>query len=207
MDDTGVFLHCFLNVIRRAKSGKQSVVIDAGHGGKDAGAIGGNVKEKDITLDVSKKVEKTSLYEKWFGASGFYAHRNSQRGRGSGTLVFIAIFISTMTILTFLSFADSLKASMLKALGGKADEYREIISTEKRTYMYDAEWNDSLRSILEGKDKVTDTFSVMYSDQHVDINESPYFYNEELKRLSDNGHGPVSHVYEMGCNAEDMEKA
>ena len=154
----------------------------------------------------SKKVEKTSLYEKWFGASGFYAHRNSQRGRGSGTLVFIAIFISTMTILTFLSFADSLKASMLKALGGKADEYREIISTEKRTYMYDAEWNDSLRSILEGKDKVTDTFSVMYSDQHVDINESPYFYNEELKRLSDNGHGPVSHVYEMGCNAEDMEK-
>ena len=46
------------NVIRRAKSGKQSVVIDAGHGGKDAGAIGGNVKEKDITLDVSKRVEK-----------------------------------------------------------------------------------------------------------------------------------------------------
>ena len=154
----------------------------------------------------SKKVEKVSWSEKWFGVSGFYAHRNSQRGRGSEKLVFIAIFMSTMTILTVLSFADSMKASMLKALGGKADEYREIISAEKRTNMYDAEWNDSLRSILEGKDKVTDTFSVMYSDQHVNINESPYFYNEELKRLSDNGHGPVSHVYEMGCNAEDMEK-
>ena len=37
---------------------KQSVVIDAGHGGKDTGAIGGNIYEKDITLDISKRVEK-----------------------------------------------------------------------------------------------------------------------------------------------------
>ena len=68
----------------------------------------------------SKKAEKTSLVERWFGAAGFYAHRNSRRGRGNGKLVFIAIFISTLTILTVLSFTDSLKASMLKALGGKA---------------------------------------------------------------------------------------
>ena len=36
----------------------KTVVIDAGHGGKDTGAIGiGGLKEKDIVLDVSKKVE------------------------------------------------------------------------------------------------------------------------------------------------------
>ena len=34
----------------------QTVVIDAGHGGKDPGAIGKKAKEKDITLAVAKKV-------------------------------------------------------------------------------------------------------------------------------------------------------
>lgn len=38
--------------------GKIYVVIDPGHGGSDCGAIRGSVKEKDITLDVSKRVEK-----------------------------------------------------------------------------------------------------------------------------------------------------
>ncbi len=39
-------------------SGSRKIVIDAGHGGSDAGAIGGGIKEKDITLDISKRVEK-----------------------------------------------------------------------------------------------------------------------------------------------------
>ena len=38
-------------------SGKHKVVIDAGHGGTDVGATGGGIYEKDITLDVSKRVE------------------------------------------------------------------------------------------------------------------------------------------------------
>ena len=37
--------------------GKKRVVIDAGHGGTDHGAIRDDTSEKDITLDVSKKVE------------------------------------------------------------------------------------------------------------------------------------------------------
>lgn len=32
------------------------VVIDAGHGGKDPGSISGGVKEKDVTLDIAKKL-------------------------------------------------------------------------------------------------------------------------------------------------------
>ena len=33
-----------------------TIIIDAGHGGKDPGAIGHNQKEKDITLDIAKKL-------------------------------------------------------------------------------------------------------------------------------------------------------
>lgn len=36
--------------------GTKKVVIDAGHGGTDYGAIRNNINEKDITLDVSKQV-------------------------------------------------------------------------------------------------------------------------------------------------------
>lgn len=32
--------------------------MDAGHGGTDCGAIGGGIQEKDITLDIAKRVEK-----------------------------------------------------------------------------------------------------------------------------------------------------
>lgn len=37
--------------------GVRKVVIDAGHGGTDYGAIRNNINEKDITLDVAKRVE------------------------------------------------------------------------------------------------------------------------------------------------------
>ncbi len=38
-------------------NGKKRIVIDAGHGGTDVGATGGGIYEKNITLDVSEKVE------------------------------------------------------------------------------------------------------------------------------------------------------
>ena len=42
-------------IIKR-KSGEKVVVIDPGHGGTDYGAIRAGINEKDITLDVSKRV-------------------------------------------------------------------------------------------------------------------------------------------------------
>ena len=41
---------------KAAQGGKKLVVIDAGHGGHDTGAQGGGRNEKDITLDVAKRV-------------------------------------------------------------------------------------------------------------------------------------------------------
>lgn len=37
---------------------QMTVVLDAGHGGKDPGALGSKVKEKDVTLDVALKLGK-----------------------------------------------------------------------------------------------------------------------------------------------------
>ena len=48
-----------LNFSRKVNKKEYTVVIDAGHGGKDPGAIGfGKYKEKDIVLSVAKKLEK-----------------------------------------------------------------------------------------------------------------------------------------------------
>ena len=40
------------------REGARIVVIDPGHGGNDVGAIRGDITEKDITLDVSKRVKE-----------------------------------------------------------------------------------------------------------------------------------------------------
>ena len=51
-----IILMCFISADVFAQANKiQTVVIDAGHGGKDPGAIGKKGKEKDITLAVAKK--------------------------------------------------------------------------------------------------------------------------------------------------------
>lgn len=34
------------------------IYLDAGHGGKDSGAIGNGLKEKDVTLNICKRIEK-----------------------------------------------------------------------------------------------------------------------------------------------------
>lgn len=41
-----------------SKIPSKRIIIDAGHGGTDYGAIRGSINEKDITLDVAKKIQK-----------------------------------------------------------------------------------------------------------------------------------------------------
>ena len=40
------------------KKGIRTIVIDPGHGGKDPGAVGKKLKEKDVTLDIARRVAK-----------------------------------------------------------------------------------------------------------------------------------------------------
>lgn len=51
-----VALACSLFPLLSAQAGRV-VVIDPGHGGRDNGAVWGGVKEKDLNLDVAKRVE------------------------------------------------------------------------------------------------------------------------------------------------------
>lgn len=44
-------------VLPKFKSGRRSVVLDAGHGGSDYGAIRAGINEKDINLDVTKRIQ------------------------------------------------------------------------------------------------------------------------------------------------------
>lgn len=45
------------NIILPKCNGKKSVVLDAGHGGADYGAMRAGINEKDINLDIAKRVE------------------------------------------------------------------------------------------------------------------------------------------------------
>ncbi len=164
-----------------------------------------------IIGDKKRKKEKTSPAERLFGVSGFYAHRNRLRNRGGGNAVFIAVFVSVALLLTVLSFAGSVRATMRRIVGGTVDEYRELLYEDRISnggiscYTYDDEWVEHINAALEGKSGITDIFSAMTSVYGYG-QMSPYFYDEELKRLNDHGHGSLYHIYEMGCKADDMEK-
>jgi len=45
-------------ILPSKSSGKNTVVIDAGHGGHDPGAVGGRKREKDLVLQISKRLRK-----------------------------------------------------------------------------------------------------------------------------------------------------
>lgn len=47
-----------VNLLIPAKEGEKLVVIDAGHGGVDPGALGGSIREKDVNLNIALKLEK-----------------------------------------------------------------------------------------------------------------------------------------------------
>ncbi len=47
-----------LEIVEPKKSEKLTIVIDAGHGGEDPGAVANGVSEKDINLNMAKKLEK-----------------------------------------------------------------------------------------------------------------------------------------------------
>jgi len=48
----------YIMPVSRSRSKHERIVIDAGHGGHDSGAVGGSKKEKDIVLQIAKRLNK-----------------------------------------------------------------------------------------------------------------------------------------------------
>ncbi len=79
------------------------VVIDAGHGGKDKGAIWGGVRESDVNLKVARKVETllkargipvtmTRRIDQWVALS-----RRAQISNGKRNAIFVSIHFNATT--------------------------------------------------------------------------------------------------------------
>jgi len=63
------------NKVKYCSHKNELIVIDAGHGGHDSGAVGGSKKEKDLVLSIAKKVGK-ELKKRGYSV---YLTRNSNR--------------------------------------------------------------------------------------------------------------------------------
>ncbi|MEO1856111.1 MAG: N-acetylmuramoyl-L-alanine amidase [Rubritalea sp.] len=99
-----IFALCFLigNGMLHA-GGYRNVVIDAGHGGKDKGAIWGGVRESDLNLKVARKVETllkargipvtmTRRSDKWVTLS-----RRAQISNSKRNALFVSIHFNATT--------------------------------------------------------------------------------------------------------------
>ena len=100
------------------------VCIDAGHGGKDSGAVGGGVKEKDIVLSISKKLRD---YLKTYGVEVYMTRESdiynsvttkAKKGNDSKADLFISIHCNSATsqdangveVLVYKNAGDNKKA-------------------------------------------------------------------------------------------------
>ena len=90
------------NSLNRSQNRPMTVVIDAGHGGKDPGAIGKyGTKEKDVVLDITKRVGR--MLEKKTGIKVVYTRtedvfiplwRRTQIANEAGGKLFMSVHVN-----------------------------------------------------------------------------------------------------------------
>lgn len=121
-------------------TGNTLVVIDPGHGGKDPGAIYGGVKEKDLNLDVARRLERlleenniktcmtrtgdvyVSLYDRSEKANRLDAdlfisiHHNAGKSSLSGTMT---LYYPANGSFTGKDLAQIVQGELIKKLGTK----------------------------------------------------------------------------------------
>lgn len=109
-----------------------TIVIDPGHGGKDPGAIGHSVQEKDITLDIAKKLG--SMLERNLGINVIYTREEDvfvplwKRTKVANTVegkLFISLHVNST------AHSPSTKGYETYLLRpGKTDEAIEVVKRE-----------------------------------------------------------------------------
>ena len=131
-----------VTVLKPAKPGEKLIVIDAGHGGSDPGAVYKNLKEKDLNVDIARRLNAllkqknintymireddcyVALYERTYIANALNAslflsiHNNAMDNNTSysGTMTLYYPQRSNSTKFNGKDFASIIQKSMLSKL-------------------------------------------------------------------------------------------
>jgi N-acetylmuramoyl-L-alanine amidase len=138
----------------RSKWLLDTIVIDAGHGGKDSGAIGkGGLLEKTVTLDVAKKLGQ--LIEREMGVNVIYTRdedvfiplwKRTKIANDSGGKVFISIHVnsspSSRSAKGFETYL--LRPGKTKDAIDVASRENGVIQLEERNHDYKESSNENL---------------------------------------------------------------
>lgn len=139
-----------INILKPASNAEKLVIIDAGHGGVEPGALYGNLKEKDLNLDIAIRLNKLLkeknvntymireddsyvwYYERAFIANSLNAklflsiHNNAIGDPGfDGTMTLYNVNRSEGKNFNSYDFAKNVQTSLLKTLGSKDRKLRE----------------------------------------------------------------------------------
>jgi N-acetylmuramoyl-L-alanine amidase len=128
------------------------IVIDAGHGGSDAGAAHNGLTEKDVTLDISMRLRALLLARGWqvkmtrADDSDVYAPNDSAKeelqarddvANNAGARLFVSVHVNSFTSSSLngtttyyykgsdLSLAEAIHRRLISALGTKDDGVRK----------------------------------------------------------------------------------
>ena len=130
-----------------------NIVIDAGHGGKDPGAIGYNgLKEKTVTLDIAKELGK--LIEKNLGVKVIYTReedvflplwKRTKIANDAGGKLFISIHANAAKQKSVKGFETFLlRPGKTKDAIDVAQRENEVIAMEEHYHQYEQLSNDKL---------------------------------------------------------------
>ncbi len=99
----------------KPKNGVRTIVLDPGHGGNDCGAIRGDISEKDITLDVSKRVQEI------LAKQGYIVHMTREDD-------------STMSLQERVEFSEDIQPDIFVSIHVNSSEKPAITGIETHYY-------------------------------------------------------------------------
>lgn len=121
------------NIVEQLGLGIKTIMIDAGHGGKDPGAIGNGLRESTVTLDLAKKLG-AELKKKGFTV--LYTRENNR---------FVALEDRT-------SLANNKKADVFVSIHVNASTNKKLYGLE--TYYLDVARSDAARVVAARENSV-----------------------------------------------------
>lgn len=109
------------------------IMLDAGHGGKDPGAVGNGLLEKDITLNIAKKIQaklrgyKNATVQLTRNDDSFLTlQERTDKANSWGADVFISIHVNSATIVT----AKGFETHVYKGVDSKTQALQNVLHEE-----------------------------------------------------------------------------